>query len=105
MVALNPFVRAFTKGTEGLRAFSVGACPGCEACGLGDDPSDHERDRAEESHFSWRPCEACHTSLGGDRHPAHYLDDEGELCHMNVCTDCLVFAANGDEPEDWRSKP
>ena len=42
--------------------------------------------------------------LGGDRHAAHGLDQNGDLVHMDVCIDCLLFLANGDEPSDWRAE-
>lgn len=98
---MSAFTDAFERGTEGLRAFSVGACPGCSTCGLDDEPTEEEREVADESYFSWSDCDTCGSSLGGDRHPAHYLNEENEVEHLDVCTDCLMFAANGDEPESW----
>ena len=94
------FLRAVERNLEGLEAFSVGACPGCEACGLSEDPTEDERDLADEAHFSWSACESCGSSLGGNRHAAHYLD-EGEIQHLSVCVDCLHFHANGDLPDTW----
>jgi hypothetical protein len=53
----------------------------CEAC--------QDNDRGCESYFSWRACESCHASLGGDRYHAvairwltpaeELLDSVGEL--------------------------
>ncbi len=104
----TPFVRAFIAGTKSLFAFSVGSCPGCATCGLGDEPTDEERELADEAHFRWSACQVCGSTFGGDRHPAHYIYEPNgarSLEHVDVCTDCLLFAANGDEPEEWRRHP
>lgn len=99
------FRLAVESELKGCEAFSVGACPGCEHCGLSDEPSDNERELAEEAHFSWSACDSCGSTFGGDRHPAHYLSD-GAIVHLAVCTDCLFYHANGDDPgEDWRQHP
>lgn len=96
------FIAAVRHNLEGCKAFSVGSCPGCDACGLGDEPTEREIESAEESSFSWSDCDSCGSSLGGDRHPAHFLY-RGEIQHLTVCVDCLLFHANGDLPEDWRA--
>lgn len=109
---MSRFTDAIARNLEGCEAFSVGACPGCKTCGLGDEPSENEREQAEESHFSWSACDSCGSTLGGDRHPAHFLIREpgaetlvgAELYHCDVCTDCLFYHANGDEPEAWESE-
>jgi hypothetical protein len=46
-------------------------------------------DIAQEAHFSWASCEACGSSLGGDREPAHGLDANREIVHLDVCMDCV----------------
>ena len=66
---------------------STGACPGCEDCD--DNPG------AESPSFSWRRCEACGSSPGGDRHPAHGVDANGDIVHLRVCVDCLYFLNYG----------
>lgn len=53
--------------------------------------------------FSWRDCESCKSELGGDRHevfavPKHRITG---IEVLSVCTDCLMYIANGDEPENW----
>lgn len=98
---MSDFTDAVHEHTCDLEAFSVGACPGCRECGLSETPTEAERCAADEGSFSWSACESCGSSLGGNRYPAHYLDDNGEISHMHVCTDCLMYHANGDEPEDW----
>lgn len=54
-----------------------------------------------ESSFSWSSCGICGSTLGGDREIWHGLDDlTGTLYHFDdACTDCVVYLANGDEPE------
>ena len=86
---------------------SAGACPGCAECGLEDvtDMEDERYELAGEGHFSWRTCEACGSTFGGDRYPAHGLDDDLEIVHIDVCVDCLMYLANGDEPEAWQPHP
>jgi len=98
------FVDKVTNNLEGVKFFSVGPCPGCETCGLSDNPTEEEYDLASESHFSWSPCDSCNSHLGGDRHAAHgyitFDDGSEELVHFDVCTDCLLYHANGDVPEE-----
>jgi predicted metal-binding protein len=100
------FVANVTRYLDGLEPVFAGAACGCEACGLGDlaHPDDDQSrfEAAETLGMSWYRCEVC----GGDpgeRHAAHgwLKTDEGEeLVHLTVCTDCLVFVANGDLPDD-----
>lgn len=59
----------------------------------------------EEPNFSWSPCDLCQTSLGGDRHIAHGLDENYDEIHLEICTDCLMYISNGELPEDWESFP
>lgn len=75
---------------EGLEYVSSGACPGCAECGL-EDVEDGDTDAmssANEGHFSCSSCDACGSSLGGQRHPAHGLTDTNTVLHLNVCVDC-----------------
>jgi hypothetical protein len=59
-------------------------------------------------HFSCHPCGICGTTLGGDRHAWHWVDPNDparEIEHeSDACTDCVVFLANGDEPESWKAR-
>lgn len=70
-------------------------CPQCE-------DSDPEN---SEGSFSWQDCDTCNSGLGGDRHAAHGLinykkhERRKHLIHLDVCTDCLFFIANGDLPD------
>lgn len=91
----------FTDMTAGLVHLSTGGCPGCEECGLPDEPTNDEYDMASEGHFSWSPCHTCDSDLGGDRYAAHaHLDRELQLglpslIHLSVCADCLYYINYG----------
>lgn len=96
---MSNFAERVERELDGLAHVSVGACPTCDDCGLGDVETmdDPRYESAGEPHFSWSDCEACGSSLGGDRHPAHGVASPlvgGELIHLNICTDCLFFLAN-----------
>jgi hypothetical protein len=80
---------------EGLTHVSTGACRGCSECGLEDDSEDSDVDSASESHFSWSSCDACGSSLGGDRHPAHGVSQKFGILHLDVCSDCLYYLNYG----------
>ena len=104
---MSAFTEAVEHNLEGVFFFSVGGCPGCESCGIPEGAEDYD----VESHFSWSACDSCGSTLGGDRHPAHGViadseedarRDDHPIEHFDVCVDCLMFHANGDEPEDWR---
>lgn len=89
---------AVQHGLKGLTHVSTGACPGCVDCGLPDEPTDQERELAEEPNFSRLACDCCGSRLGGDRHPAHgFLTQDGaeHLCHMQVCSDCEYYLNYG----------
>lgn len=66
----------------------------------------------DEAEFSWCPCGVCGSRLGGDRYVWHWVHviPSGnpnvpirDLHHeSDMCTDCVRFLANGDEPENWK---
>lgn len=105
----NPlFRRAVKRGLAGLKAPSTGQCPGCPECADSEGLSSEDHDRAwhdgkldSDAHFfSWSPCNICGTRLGGDREVWHWLDSDDALNHGDsACTDCVLYLANGDEPE------
>lgn len=107
---MSEFTKSVEGGLQGCDAVSTGLCPGCEEC-AGDAGVDVSElgDLIEngtvwsESHFSSSPCDICGSSLGGDREVWHWLDKDGEIMHGDgVCVDCVMYLANGDEPEEWR---
>jgi len=105
---MSDFTEAVEHYLDGLEAVSSGPCPGCAECAVegAEEETEEWYGLAGEPYFSWSPCECCGSHLGGDRHPAHGLIKggklDGKLVHMDVCTDCLFYLANGDEPEEWR---
>ncbi len=115
---MSRFTGSIERNLRGVEFFSVGACPGCPDCGLenrpcrhcdGDgtgetEPSEHDRECADEGGFSWSPCESCGSTFGGNRYPAHGVID-GRRYHFHVCADCLSYHANGDEPDAWHRTP
>lgn len=69
-------------------------CPRCN--GIGEiDSTERERELAEEPGFSWSECDACGSTLGGDRHPAHGRDKDNAILHLSVCSDCVYFLNYG----------
>lgn len=106
----SKFVQAIDANMEGCEAVSAGICAGCTNCqeSLGyccEHSLAADIDNVpNEPHFSHSSCDCCGSSLGGDRYPGHYIltiDEEHAIQHMDVCVDCLVYLANGDEPENW----
>ncbi len=113
---MSEFTDAIAHRMDGREAISTGICSGCGLClntygydtqealdedyGLGN--------LTDEPHFSKSPCDCCGSSMSGDRHDAHFTipDSKGSvigqpLHHMEICTDCLLYLANGDVPENW----
>ena len=97
------------KGDDGDTCYTcdgIGKVCECSQCSARGDEDSGERD---EGGFSWSSCDTCGSSLGGDRYPGHALDrdpqapgyvrDSANIIHLEVCADCLMFIANGDEPE------
>lgn len=62
----------------------------CEECG---------DEYLNEPHFSWRPCDCCGGTLGGDRQDviAWATDSDGNkvLREYSVCVDCEYYAEYG----------
>lgn len=62
----------------------------------------------DEPSFSSMGCDICGSTLGGDFESWHAIEGTGayagELYHgERACWDCIMYLANGDEPEDWRA--
>ena len=47
--------------------------------------------------FSCLPCWTCKRPLGGDRVQLKYVH-KGEIYHEEICIDCAMYIANGEEP-------
>ena len=100
--AQESFRMAVRMYCEGLDCISVG-CLG-EHCKYAEGDSEHF---CKES-FSWQQCDSCGSTLGGDRSTAYGLWKDGDqFCsiEMSICVDCVMFHANGDEPEEWGDTP
>ena len=105
---MSTFTNDVARGTEGLTNLSSGHCPGCETCRkdldyqtMEDLALAYEHDEiVEEPSFSWYPCDCCGTAQAGDRYAAHGLDHNREVIHLEVCVDCVLYLANGQEPEE-----
>lgn len=126
---MSEFTDAVERELEGLTFVSPGSIAGCDGCWdeFTDQDDDNVRELAEEPSFSWTECDGCGSRLGGDRHPAHgviepedkpqritarmnngatradaqYAESERDtLLHLEICVDCLMYLANGDEPEE-----
>jgi len=111
---VSEFTDAFERGMQGMIGVSSGSCPGCEKCMEGYATADAHRkawergETPESPTFSWSACGVCGTTLGGDRSVWHWIDPNDPKREINhehdMCTDCVLFHANGDEPESWRKR-
>lgn len=109
----SPFAKAVDHYCDGLHvAVGLSAlCPECvDSCGIEDTgciaEMQEEMYECAEPHFSWHQCDSCGSVLGGDRHAAHgiphdYKAGDDTVIHLDICSDCLIYHANGDEPEEW----
>jgi ribosome-binding protein aMBF1 (putative translation factor) len=43
--------------------------------------------------FSWKPCELCKSTLGGERHTIVEMDDNFNGEELEVCVDCFLEIA------------
>lgn len=75
------YERRFAEWHDSVQFPSSGYCPGCAECC--------------EEHFSWYSCPICGTHLGGNRYPVHYVDSDGEIEHIDACTDCVYYLEYG----------
>lgn len=115
---MSEYTDAVEAGTKDMKGISTGECPGCPQCAEYHDMTPDEHYAAwhdgkvddVEGSFSWSPCGICGSSLGGDRYVWHWISggDEhgkgGDIQHEHdACEDCVLFLANGDEPEHWEA--
>ena len=107
---MSAFTEAVEAELDGIVHTSPGASPGCAEClptYNAEEPGDDWHDLANEGGFSWSRCDGCGSSFGGDRYPAHgfLASDERGVFHLDICVDCVMYLANGDEPEEWQQHP
>ena len=107
---MSKYTDAVERGLDGLKCVSVGLCEGCDECyqTYGDnDPSEfvdmmRNGELSDEGGFSSSECGICGSKLGGDRYIWHWVDEYNTIIHENdCCRDCLMYLANGDEPDSW----
>lgn len=96
---------------------SPGSSKECHECASGMDQdflTDEMLQCLDEGSFSYSECDSCGSTFGGDRFNAHAINREAfgpnakkpnDIYHIDICADCLMFHANGDEPEDWEQSP
>lgn len=116
---MSKFTDAVARGLKGLEAVSTGICPGCDTC------CDEQRydslevlqsaweagDVFSEPSFSSLGCDICGTNLGGNFECWHYIvpSESGGVVGQGIkhgdraCVDCIMYLANGDEPDSWGS--
>ena len=93
---MSRYTESVEATLKGLVGISTGICPGCKEC-----RDEYGQDESVEPYFSWSNCDICGSTLGGAREPWHALDKHNEIVHGDcVCTDCVMYLANGDEPID-----
>jgi hypothetical protein len=97
-------VAAFFKD-EGITNLSPGkiVCSNCEAklheSGCCDEKCPNcgaDIECMNEPYFSWRPCECCGSTLGGNREVASaYHPESGNCFEYEICQDCIYYASYG----------
>lgn len=117
---MSRYTKAVESHLKGITAVSTGVCPGCFTCarehGFEDEEygvvKEEEFEEAyrsgklvDEPHFSWTSCGICGSTLGGNRSVWHGIFETDMKTHRSIqhfddaCADCVVFLANGDEPD------
>lgn len=110
---MSDFTDSVEHHLKGIEHIGIGVstkhCAECQSAYDLDGSQDDEPD--DEGGFSYSGCDGCGSSLGGSRYAAHgFIIPEGEdpndrelwsLVHLDICTDCLQYLANGEEPEHW----
>lgn len=109
---LTEFEQAIQANWPDEFPLSTGICPTCPDCQRAWDLTPRAFYLAyeageifDEGGFSWQSCECCGSTFGGDRYPAHYVETDGKIGHIEICVDCLLYLANGDLPETWTQHP
>ena len=105
---MSNFTEAIERELSGIGHIAPGlaSCCGecCSAHGLDEDEMREGCENGtviDEGGFSGSSCDSCGSTLGGDRFAAHGFGKDDEVIHLDICVDCLMFHANGDEPQEW----
>ena len=108
----NAFVESVVLHCEG-HGLAVGKSAICPICTEDIDTEgltvDAIQDILDTDHcdtwFAKSACDSCGSRFGGDRDAAHYVTTGGDVIHYDICVDCIMFHANGDEPDSWTKSP
>ena len=115
---MSDYTDTVDRYLDGLDFISTGLLDTCPDC-LRDysiDPDDaeavesfrvHAEEVGDEGGFRWSPCEVCGSpdtatgrTLGGNRYTWHAVNIMTDsIVHGECCTDCLMYLANGEEPD------
>lgn len=102
------YLQEYQRCTDGIKHISTGIYSKCQGCqrqwGMGAaelEAACQADEVTDEGGFSGRRCEGCGSGLGGNRYAAHGFTDDNTVVHLDVCEDCLIYIANGDEPKNW----
>jgi len=105
---MSDYTERVEHNLKGLEAVSSGICPGCQECAdtWTDGDLEHLKDEwptggfCDEGSFSKQGCSVCGNPLGNTLFAWHAILD-GEIVHFDdMCPDCVMYLANGDEPEE-----
>jgi len=110
---MSAYTEAVASNIKNLKGVSTGICPGCEQCaddhGISVEEITEQYEKGsvcDEPHFTWSGCDICGSTFGLDAEAWHWVDKNGVIIHeSNACVDCVVYLANGDEPEQWQQHP
>lgn len=106
------FTAAIERNLQGLIGTNPGiATQSCDTCAE-QQGQRFEEEPADEGSFKNRmDCDSCGTTLGGSVYAGHAfsatpsgVNGPGDVYHLELCFDCVLFHANGDEPEEWRAR-
>ena len=104
---MSKFTDSIDSNLAGIDHVATGlaSCCGecCSAFGLDEDEMREGCETGaifDEGGFSSSGCDSCGSNLAGDLFAAHGFDKHDDVIHLDICVDCLLFHANGDEPEE-----
>lgn len=102
---MSAYTDAIDRNLKGLENVNAGiarqVCPTCD--NAHDGVSDENLEAiGDEGGFSCESCDCCGSHYHGNRFAAHAHSPKYGWIHLEICEDCLMFIANGDEPETWR---
>ncbi len=101
-----------TTFTDSIDSYCKGysVAPGCKGKHCEHNP-ERSHDHQCEPNFSNRQCDSCGSTYAGDRQeatmiPLDYKAGEDTMIEAIICVDCLLYWANGDEPDEpWYRTP